>query len=227
MRVCGIFAIELVKQNGALGTVVLAGAADLAMKDAAKTGSALEDVLLLVVDVKEVKLTGARGEGFCGMLEEAAEDGRAEGVEEEADGGAGWKANLRGVSERDGDGYDGAAGVAPEGEIAASDADEGGMEFDAADTAERNRRGEQKRTAHACANVEEGELVEWCSGAGALPADEELHEDGRRDAVVGGGVPVVHVSGAEIAPGNESAGANAVGCVKRMLEEAGGFGEAG
>ena len=94
MRVCGIFSIGLMKQNGTVGAIVFAGAANLAMKDAAKTGSALEDVLLLVIDIKKVKLAGTRGEGFCGVLEEVAKNGRAEGVEEEADGGAGWETEL-------------------------------------------------------------------------------------------------------------------------------------
>ena len=51
-------------------------------------------------------------------------------------------------------------------------------------------------------------------------------EDGRGYAVVGGGVAVVGVAGFEMTAGDEAAGADVVGEVERVWEEAGLFGEA-
>ena len=223
----GVFAVGLVVEYGAVGAVVGGRAADLAEVEAAETALALEFALLLVVDVEQVKLAGAVGEGGREMAQQAAHYGRAEGVEEEADAGAGRETKLRGVAQGEAQGGDGAAGFAPLSEVAAGNAGEGGMKLNAEDLTEGLFRGEEHGAPHAGADVDEGELLDGFGGAGALPAGEERGEDRRGYAIVGGGVAIVAMAGLEVAAGDESAGTDAVGFVKRVAEETGGFGEAG
>lgn len=216
-------------EDAVIGQRVGAGAIDFAEKEANETAGAhlLEFAFLLVVDVEDVELAGAAGACFGGGLEPAAEDGCAEGIEEKGDARAGGERVGDGIGAGDADGGKGAAGFAPHGGIAASARRESRMQLDADDLLERHLRREENGAAHARAYVHKGGVPQGGDGPCALPALKQGGEDGRGDAVVGGGVAVVGVAAAEVTAGDEAAGADAVGQVPGMGEKAVFDGEAG
>lgn len=189
-----------------IGQSVGAGAIDFAEKEADETAGAhlLEFAFLLVVDVEDVELAGAAGACFGRGLEPAAEDGCAEGIEEKRDARAGGERVGDGVGAGDADGGKGAAGFAPHGGIAASARRESRMQLDADDLLERHLRREENGAAHARAYVHKGGVPQGGDGLCALPALKQGGEDGRGDAVVGGGVAVVGVAAAEVTAGDEA-----------------------
>jgi len=205
----GVFAVGLVGEDFVVGYGVGAGARDFSEVEALEFGVDFQDALGLVVDVKDVEPGGVGGQLPGPGVEESLHHGFAKGVEEEGQAGAGRKRELDGVGEDDLQGGLGTAGGAPEGNVLAGDAGEGGVEFDADDRAERELGGDEEGAAHACAEVEEGEVLKRRGGLGALPAFEQGEEDGRRDAVIGGGMAVVEVAGLEVTAGDQAAGADA------------------
>jgi hypothetical protein len=222
----GVFAIGLIGEDGMVGDGVGAGAGDLSEKEALKAADGFQFPLLLVVDVEEIELTGAIVKLFGDAAEQAAHHGGAKGIEEEENGWGLRKRDVDGVAAANSRGRLNAAGCAPVLEIAAGDARQRWMEFDAGHLAEGHLGGEQDGAAHARADVDEGEVADGGDGFGAPPALDEAMEDRRRYAVVGGGMAVVAMAGFEMATGDEAAGADAIRYVEGMAGEAFGHGEA-
>lgn len=223
----GVFAVGLAGKDAPVGEGVCAGAADRAAEEAGESEAGVELGALLVVDVEDVKLAGARGEGAGPRGGETAQDRRAEGIEEEGDAGAGREGEGEGVAAENFRRRETAPGCAPVGKIAACDASESGVELDAENSAERELRGEEHGAAHPGAKIDEGVRVDGREGMAATPANDHGLEDGGSDGVVGGRMAIVAMAGAKMAAGDEAAGAHAVLEVEGMAEKALGDAEAG
>jgi hypothetical protein len=102
------------------------------------------------------------------------------------------------------------------GDILTSDGGERGVELDADDFAEAEFAGDEQAAAFAGADVDEGVAGDGVGWDGLAPVADEGAQDGGRDAVVGGDVLVVGVTGDEVPGGDQAAGVDAVRLVEGM-----------
>ncbi len=160
-----------------IGDNVGMGAAHLPLEQAGESGMLFKDVLLFVVDVEQVELTGTAGKVARPKSEDAAQHGRAEGVEKEGEARAGRRNESGRIGADEAHRGLGAAGGAPKLQIAASDARQCGVQLHADDGAEGIFGGEQEGTAHAGAEVNESEFVDVRNGAAAAPSDQDRLEN--------------------------------------------------
>jgi hypothetical protein len=219
-----------------IGGVVLRGHLDVVEEELGEGGIAIEDVGALRVDVDEVK--GGSGrltsppsrwgcEGWGTQLgldaaQELAEHGRFERVEEKKECRRGGEIEVEGVLLEDFNGREAwrgwvcGVGADPVGDILTSDGGERGVELDADDFAEAEFAGDEQAAAFAGADVDEGVAGDGVGRDGLAPVADEGAQDGGCDAVVGGDVLVVGVTGDEVPGGDEAAGVDAVRLVEGM-----------
>jgi len=110
----GVFTLGLVGHNLVIGDGVCAGTWNLPELETAKSWDGFENMFLLVVDVKQVELSG---ELRCGLLpgfEQAAHDGGAKRVEKEDNDRAGRKDEVDPIGFNDANDAALAASGAPE-----------------------------------------------------------------------------------------------------------------
>ncbi len=196
-----------------------------AVEEAGEGGVAVEDGGVLGVDVEDVEGFGALTEVILGAGDEAAQDGRLEGMEEEGDGGSGGERRFEGVGFDEVCGGEGACvGVrGEEGQVRAGDGCEVWVELDAGDLMKGMERGGEHGTTFAGAYVEEGVAVNGVGGRGLQPQVDEGVEDGGRDGIVRGDVEVVGVADDEGFVGDEAAGVGAVALIEGVNGR--GFGD--
>jgi len=179
-----------------------------------------EHVLLLVVDIQNIQFPRPVGEGAAPCAQKAPQDGRAEGIEEKRETGAGGEREVGGVAAKHAHGRAGTASCAPDRHIFAADARQTGMQFYADDGSEGIRRGQQHGAAHTGAEVHECVCVNGGDGTAAAPANNDVLKDRGRDGVIGRDMAVVTMAGGEMTPGNQSAGAHAKLEIEGMADEA-------
>ena len=90
------------------------------------------------------------------------------------------------------------------------------MHFHAQNGAKRVRRSQQHGAAHARTNIDKGICVDGRNCAALPPANDHAVKDRWSNAEIGGDMPVVSVAGAQVAPGNQAAGAHSKLQVKGM-----------
>lgn len=208
-----------------VGDRVGAGAGNLAKEQATETAVAFDFSFLLVVGVDEIELAGAVREFPGDALEQAAQDGFAEGIEEEEQAGVCGERKLDRIATMDPRGRTDPVKRAPTLQIAASDACQSWMQFHTDHSMKRHFGGQQDGASHARADVHEGEFASKRDWFRSPPSIQESAKDGRSDTIVGRGVAVVAMAALEMATGNEAAGAHAVGWVERVPHESVGNGE--
>ena len=209
------------------GNGVGAGAADLAEKEARESGLPFDDSLLFVVHVQEIELSRAVRKSEGEMLQKAAHDRFAEGVEEENEAGAFGNPGLEDIAAGDLHRSRGATGGTPSADVLPGHTGEDGIEFDSLYLCKRMLGREEHGAAHSGADVDEAEVFNRSAGSGPLPTLEKGVEDGRGDAEVRGGVAVVSVTSFEKAARDKAAGLDAVFEVEGMRRETLLFCEAG
>ncbi len=84
--VAGAAVLFLLSDGGQVSDVVGGGHGDGTHPDAGEGGMAVEEGVVLGVDVEKVERVRLGGEGLFDVAEEAAEDRELEGVEEEGEG---------------------------------------------------------------------------------------------------------------------------------------------
>ena len=152
-------------------------------------------------------------------------------MEEEGEDGGGGEVEGEGVLFEEADGGEaggggvGAVGGEPVVEVLLGDVGHGGVELDADDAFEGEFTGDEHGSAFARTVVDEGVVAEGMGWWGVAPLGDEGAEDAGGDAVVGGDVLVVGVSGDEVGGGDEAAGVDAVGEVEGMDGGGGEFEE--
>ncbi len=124
--------------------------------------------VLFIVDVEEIEFSGAIREGRRQATNQPAHHGFAKGIEKEHQARAAWNARGDGVRANELRRRLDAGRMRADGEIAASDIDEDGIQLHADDLSERMFRGEQHGATHARADVNESELIERSAGSGSL-----------------------------------------------------------
>ena len=236
MFVAGGAVLCLLGYGGEVGDVVFGGHGHGAFEEVGEGGVAVEDVGAFGVDVEDVQGAGTGSEGGFDFAEEGFEDGGFEGVEEEGEDGGGGEVEGEGVLFEEADGCEsggggvGSVGDEPVVEVELGDVGHGGVELDADDAFEGELAGDEHGAAFAGAVVDEGVVAEGMGWGRLEPLDDEGAEDAGGDAIVGGDVLVVGVSGDEVGGGDEAAGVDAVGEIEGMdggvgeLEEIAGAG---
>lgn len=187
--VSGGAVLFLLGDGGEVGEVVVGGHRDVAMPEAGEGRVVIEERIMLRIDVYEIEGAGVPCEGVFDVAEEAAEDGKLEGVEEEGESRFGGEWVGGGVGMVKGEGGEGfGEGVAvPEVDVGLGDGGEVGVELDAFDAEEGIAGGNEKGAAFTGADVEEDGFFDGRGEGEALePEVEEGLEDGGCDAVVGG-----------------------------------------
>jgi len=216
----GVFAIGLICEDGMVGDGVGAGAGDLAEEEAAETAMVFKLGFLLVVGVEEIEMAGAVLKVLGNVLEQAAQDGFAKGVEKEEQARAGGERKVDRIAAMDPRGRMDSVERAPMLQIAARDAGQSRIQLYARHSMERHLGGEQDGTSHACTDINECEVADGSDWFGSPPLVEKGAKDGGGDAIISGGVAVVAMAALEVTAGDEAAGAHSVGCVKGVTGEA-------
>jgi hypothetical protein len=210
-----------------VGNRIGAGAGDLAEEEAAEPAMALKFAFLLVVGVEEIELAGAIRKIAGDALEQAAHDGFAEGVEEEEQAGARGQWKLDRIAAMNPGWCMDPVKRAPTPQIAASDAGQSRMKFDACHSMKGHFGGEKDRAPHACADIDEGKVADGGDWLCPPPLLEKSVKNGGSDTVVSRGVAIVTMTALEMTTGDEAAGAHAVGRVKWVTHEPIRHGETG
>jgi hypothetical protein len=187
---------------------------------------ALDDSLLLVVDIQKIKLARTVFESAREPRKQATHHGLAKRIEEKEEAWAFGNPEIENISAKNACRATGTVFRAPGREVFAGNPYEGWVEFDSHDAPEWILRGEQHRTAHAGSDIDEGEVLDRGDGFGPLPSLQERMKDRRRHAEVCGGVAIVCVAGFEEPPWDEAAGLNSIGKIERVAGESFFLGEA-
>jgi hypothetical protein len=229
--VAGRAVLFLLGYSGEFGGVVFGRHGYGAEEEAGEGGVLVEDGATLGVDVEEVErwcgnrvgFAAARGELGFDATEEELENGGFEGMEEEGQGWSAGEVEGEGVLFEETDGGEcrrgdvGGVGGAPVLDVCLCGVGQGWVEFDADDLVEGEFAGYEHGAAFAGTDVDEGVMVDGMGRVGVAPEVDESAEDAGSDAVVGGDVGVVGVTGGEVAGGDEAAGFDAVDLVEGML----------
>lgn len=223
--------LGLAGHNPVVGARVAGRAVHLAEEEADEARSSavalFEHAFLLVVDVKQVQLAGAIGEGPSQPGEQASHDHGPKGIKEKQHRGPGGKFEGRGIRLDDARGRAQATRLTPEGEVAAGDADQGGVELNTEDAAEGQLGCQQDSAAHAGTDVDECGVPEGSTRFSSLPAGDELVKHRRSHAEVCGSVAIVRMAGVKVPSGDEPAGTDAVFEIEGVGRKAFPGGEAG
>lgn len=215
----GVFAVGLIGEYDVVGDGVGARAGDLAEEEASEAAKSFDLGFLLVVHIEKIELAGAVREIPGDALEQATQDGFAEGIEEEEQAGTCWKRKLDRIAAMDPRGRKDPVDRTPPLQIAASDAGQSRVQFHTHHSMERHFGGQQHGASHARTDVHEGELANRRDWFCSPPSIDKSAKDRGSDAVVSSGVAVVTVAALEMATGNKAAGTHAVGRVKWVTHE--------
>jgi hypothetical protein len=199
-----------------ISNCVCARASDLAEIQPRKTTLAFEYMVLLVVDIDQVKLTGTVGEVRGELGEQTAHYGSAEGIKEEDEARARGECKLNCVAAHESSCSAIATGLSPQGNIFSRSLRKRGIEFDSDYVVEWHLGGEQDGTSHARTHIHKSEVLDGGGWMGSSPSAKQGLEDRRRDTEVRSGVAIVAMAALEMATGNQAAGANPILNIERM-----------
>jgi len=215
-----IFRARLTFQNCTIGNGIGVRSPDLSFEEPRKSTRALQNAFLLIVHIQNVE----RLRGFCQALtpcaQEPAKYWSGKRIEEKGHAGPRGQRELDGIAAKHSHGGDGAACSTPLGHIPAADARQRRMGFDTDYGAKGIHGSKQHGAAHAGTKIHKRIFVEVGEWLAAPPTNEDALKDRRSDCIVGRYVAIVTATGAKMAAGNQTAGANSEFKVEGMPDKA-------
>lgn len=160
--ISGRAVLFLLGDGGEVGDVVLGGHGDAAEPDASEGRVAIDERVVLGVDVDEIEGARVRGEVGLDVAKEAAQETVFKGMKEVREDGLLWQRSARGVSfvEHEWREQGGLLRIVPESDVVARNGGEIGVELDAFDAEERILGCDEHGAAFAGADVEEDGAVD-------------------------------------------------------------------